>query len=43
MNKFKENGKMKNGHPWRFLQHFVDDMKGTTSTLRKKEIIERYS
>ena len=43
MNKFNENGKMINGHPWRFLQHFVDDMKGTTSTLKKKEIIERYS
>jgi len=43
MNKFNKNGKMINGHPWRFLQHFVDDMKGTTSTLKKKEIIERYS
>lgn len=43
MNKFNENGSMINGHPWRFLQHFVEDMKGTTSTLKKKEIIERYS
>jgi len=43
MNKFNENGKMINGHPWRFLQHFVEDMKDTTSTLKKKQIIERYS
>jgi len=43
MNKFNEDGKMIYHHPWRFLQHFVEDMKGTTSTLKKKEIIERYS
>ena len=43
MNKFNENGDKVYHHPWRFLHHFVEDMKGTTSTLRKKEIIERYS
>jgi len=28
---------------WMHLKHFVDDMKSTTSSLRKKEIIETYS
>ena len=27
---------------WVTLKHFVEDMKSTTSTLKKKEIIEKY-
>ena len=30
-------------YTWLHLKHFVEDMKSTTSTLKKKEIIERYS